>query len=154
MATLMLNGKVGLSVRHNITKSGADSFTYVREDTGTKLPPLTDAGVDKFLSDGTLSVRGADFSAEFVEKDVKVRVPVGIDEKTGKEISKNVPTGERYISAQLHNVTVGEIDGVTLTLEFRPDDTGRYIPKFTGTIPTGGHRGRIAAAPTDGDDLF
>ncbi len=149
---LLLNDKIDLVVRHKATDK-SDTFSVRRSDTGKNLEPLTAVGFGKFADLGTLRVKGSDHVESFTVKPCKVRVPIGIDENTGKVKNEMVPTGEHYLSVTLYNVDIGG-RSATLTLTLRPDDKGRYLWSLSGSFPTGGSRGAAAATPTDGDDLF
>jgi hypothetical protein len=132
VARVELNNKIGLRVLHKVTDKG-DSFTYQRTDNGLKLPPV--GSIAKILDEGN-------FGGEpFVSKAVKERFD-------GKLVETNVKYAQSTV--------VLSVDGrdLSLSLEFRPDDLGRFVPSLKGRFLSGGQRGRVASVPVDEDELF
>jgi len=139
VATVTLNNKLKMDVFHKVTEKG-DGFTYhiVNEDgsAGGKLKPI--ASIARLIEEGTFC------GERLVAKKVKERFD-----------GKLVDTVNEYVQG---NVVVRTDDGRSLkiTLEYRPDDLGRFVPLVKGAFlsENGGTRGRVAAAPIDEDDLF
>lgn len=132
IARVKLNDKIELRILHKITDKG-DSFTYMRGDTGNKLPPVS--SIRKMLDEGTFG------DEPFTAKKVKERFD-----------GKLVDTTAEYAQSTV----VLSVDGrdLSLSLEFRPDDLGRFVPSLKGRFLSGGQRGRVASTPVDEDELF
>lgn len=147
---LLLNGKHRLILSNHKT-SKDEGWKLRQEGSGTNLPTLS--SVDKIVADGFLQVNGSSHKERFVLVPNCVRVPTGELNESGKAATRNVPDGTHRAQVTL-SLKDGKDGTVRMTLSFKEDGEGRWIPTLQVSRPTGGTRGAVKKAPVSEDELF
>jgi glycosyltransferase involved in cell wall biosynthesis len=119
--------------------------------SGANLPTLS--SVDKLVAEGFLQANGSSHKERFVLVPNCMRVPTGELNDAGKAATRNVPDGTHRAQVTL-SLKDGKDGTVRMTLSFKEDGEGRWIPTLQVSRPSGGPRGAIKKAPVSEDELF
>jgi hypothetical protein len=147
---LLLNGKHRLVLSNHKT-SKDEGWKLRQEGSGTNLPTLS--SVDKLVAEGFLQANGSSHKERFVLVPNCMRVPTGELNDAGKAATRNVPDGTHRAQVTL-SLKDGKDGTVRMTLSFKEDGEGRWIPTLQVSRPSGGPRGAVKKAPVSEDELF
>lgn len=147
---LHLNDRLRLTLSNHETKNG-EGWRIRQEGTGKGLPPLS--SVERLIAEGFVRVDGSKHKERFVLVPNCVRVPTGELNDQGKAATRNVPDGTYRAQVTL-SLKDGKDGTVRMTLSFKEDGEGRWIPTLQVSRPSGGPRGAVKKAPVSEDELF